>query len=149
MEILIKNKKVNFLYIILEKIEAGISLKGTEVKSLKARNASLPDSFVKFKNGEAFLRNVHINPFKEGTYNNHEPLRERRLLLHKNEIEKLRKKVEEKGLTVVPTKIYVNNQNRIKVEIALVKGKNVHDKRHSMAERDQKRDLERTLKKGF
>ncbi len=149
MEILIKNKKVNFLYIILDRIEAGISLKGTEVKSLKARNASIPDAFIRFKNGEAFLRNVHINTFKEGTYNNHEPLRERRLLLHKKEIEKLRKKVDEKGLTVVPTKIYVNNKNIIKVEIALVKGKNVQDKRHTLAERDQKRDVERALKKGF
>lgn len=149
MEILIKNKKVNFLYTILERIEAGISLKGTEVKSLKVRNASIPDSFIRFKNGEAFLHNVHINTFKEGTYNNHEPLRERRLLLHKKEIEKLRKKVEEKGLTVVPTKIYVNNQNKIKVEIALVKGKNVQDKRQTLAERDQKRDIDRALKKGF
>ncbi|MCC7431540.1 SsrA-binding protein SmpB [bacterium] len=146
MKILVKNKQASFLYLILETFEAGISLTGTEVKSLRLGTANLGDAYVKFKNGEALLSNAHFSIFTEGTYNNHDPLRIRKLLLHKREIEKLRRKVEEKGLTVVPLKIYSNKDNRIKIEIALVQGKKTHDKRDALAARDQKREVERAFK---
>jgi SsrA-binding protein len=129
----------------LEKYEAGIELFGTEVKSLRAGKASLVDAFARVENGQVWLYNLHISPYDFGNINNHEEKRPRRLLLHKSEIAKLHAAVREKGLTLVPVRLYFSGA-LVKVELALARGKKLYDKRDSMAERDSKRQIERTIK---
>ncbi len=142
----IRNKKAFFDYEILERYEAGIELKGTEVKSLREGKANIKDAFVKFKNGEAYLFNAYIAPYEQGNLFNHEPTRSRKLLLHKREIKRLMGKVQEKGLTVVPLKIYFNKRGKAKVEIALVKGKKKFDKRQTIKQRELDREAQRAMK---
>jgi SsrA-binding protein len=134
------NKKAYHDYTVLQKIEAGIALQGTEVKSAKSGNINLKDGFAFIKNGEVFLRNVHISPYPFGNRMNHDPLRERKLLLHKREISKLEARVREKGFTLVPLRVYAK-KGRIKVELGLVKGKKLYDKREAIRKKDQSRDL--------
>jgi SsrA-binding protein len=136
------NRKANFQYEILERFEAGIVLLGTEVKSLREAKINLQEGFGKIKNNEVWLTNVHINEYKFGNLNNHDPLRERKLLLNKREIRKIRSQLEEKGLTLVPTKIYFKGSN-IKVEIAVARGKKLYDKRESIKKRESERKLQR------
>jgi len=141
-----ENKEAKANYHIIETYEAGISLKGSEVKSLRNKGTvSFKDSFVRFKDGEAFLYNLYIAPYRHATYANHEPLRDRKLLLHKREILRLSGKAKEKGLTVVPLKLYWKN-NKVKVLIGLAKGKKLHDKRRELKEKALKRELEREFK---
>ncbi len=142
----IKNKKAYFDYEILEKYEAGISLKGTEVKSLREGKANLRDAFVRIENGEAFLFNAYIAPYSFGNLFNHEPTRKRKLLLHKREIKRLMGKTQEKGLTIVPLRMYFNKRGIVKVEIALVKGKKKHDKREAIKRRELEREAQKALK---
>lgn len=144
--IIAKNKKARHDYFIDETFEAGIELTGTEVKSLRERGAALRDCYANIKRGEAFLHNVHISPYSHGNRANVDPDRIRRLLLHKSEIRYLIGKTKERGYTLVPMKIYFNERNRAKVEIGLARGKKLYDKRASIAERDQKRDVERALR---
>jgi len=139
------NKKAYHDYEILQTFEAGISLLGTEVKSAKEGRISLKDGFVLFKNGEAFLKNVHISQYPFGNRVNHDPLRERKLLLHKYEITRLATKVKEKGLTVVPLKVYTK-KGKIKVEIGLAKGKAKYEKKEAIKKRDETRELKRSFK---
>ena len=139
------NKKAFYDYHIEEKYEAGISLLGTEVKSLRAGKANLKESYVIIKDGEAFLFNCHISPYSHGNINNHEPLRTRKLLLHKKEIAKLWGKISQQGLTLIPLKIYFKH-GRAKVEIGLAKGKRQYEKRLSVKEKEAKREIERHLK---
>jgi SsrA-binding protein len=139
------NKKAFYDYHIEEKYEAGISLLGTEVKSLRAGKANLKESYVIIKDGEAFLFNCHISPYSHGNINNHEPLRTRKLLLHKKEIAKLWGKISQQGLTLIPLKIYFKH-GRAKVEIGLAKGKRQYEKRSSVKEKEAKREIERHLK---
>ncbi|MGQ9616115.1 MAG: SsrA-binding protein SmpB [Spirochaetota bacterium] len=134
------NKKAYHDYTVLQKIEAGIVLQGTEVKSAKSGNVNLKDGFAFVKNGEMFLRNVHISPYPFGNRINHDPLRERKLLLHKREISKLEARVREKGFTLIPLRVYTK-KGRIKVELGLVKGKKLYDKREAIRKKDQSRDL--------
>lgn len=134
------NKKAYHDYNVLQKIEAGIVLQGTEVKSAKSGNVNLKDGFAFVKNGEMFLRNVHISPYPFGNRINHDPLRERKLLLHKREISKLEARVREKGFTLIPLRVYTK-KGRIKVELGLVKGKKLYDKREAIRKKDQSRDL--------
>ncbi len=136
------NRKANFQYIILDKLEAGIVLLGTEVKSLRENKINLQDAYGKFIGNELWLVNAHISEYKFGNLNNHEPLRERKLLLNKRELKRLKSKSAEKGLTIVPTKIYFRG-SKIKVEIALAQGKKLYDKREAIKERDTKRKLNR------
>lgn len=136
------NRKANFQYIILDKLEAGIVLLGTEVKSLRENKINLQDAYGKFIGNELWLVNAHISEYKFGNLNNHEPLRERKLLLNKRELKRLKSKSAEKGLTIVPTKIYFRG-SKIKVEIALAQGKKLYDKREAIKERDTKRKLKR------
>ncbi|MBI4865247.1 MAG: SsrA-binding protein SmpB [Candidatus Riflebacteria bacterium] len=143
--LLIKNKKAFHLYEIVEKIEAGIELVGTEVKAIRAKNVNFTDAFVRMKNGEAFLENLHIGAWAPASQFNHAPLRSRRLLLHKNQIMRLGQKCAERGLTLVPLAI-VGRKHWIKVELGLGRGKKVHDKRDSLARKEAKRDVERDLK---
>ncbi|UOD35497.1 SsrA-binding protein SmpB [Deferribacteraceae bacterium V6Fe1] len=148
MKILAQNKKAFYDYEIIETFEAGIELKGTEVKSCKSGKVNLRDSFIKVKDGEAFLLNTHISEYEKGNIANHEPTRTRKLLLHKREINRLIGKAQEKGLTIVPLKIYLK-KNLVKVEIALVKGKQSHDKRNTIKEKDLKKEISRDFKNKF
>ena len=142
---IIENRKARHEYLFLEKYEAGIELCGTEVKSLRAGKASLVDAFARIENGEVWLYNLHISHYEFGNINNHEEKRPRRLLLHKGEIVRLHAAVREKGLTLVPVRLYFSAA-LVKVELALARGKKLYDKRDSMAERDSKRQIERAMK---
>jgi len=142
----IKNKKAFFDYEILEKYEAGIELKGTEVKSLREGKANLRDSFVRIENDEAYLFNTYIAPYSHGNLFNHEPTRRRKLLLHKKEIKRLLGKSQEKGLTIIPLRIYFNKRGKAKVEIALAKGKKLYDKRETIKRRDLEREAQKAMK---
>lgn len=143
----IKNKRAAFDFHLLEKFTAGIMLTGTEIKSLRQGKASLSDAFCVFKKDELWVKNMHIAEYEKGTYANHEPLRMRKLLLRKNELRKLDKKVREKGLTIIPVTVFISERGFAKVEIALAKGKKVHDKRESIKEKDTRRELDRMMKK--
>jgi SsrA-binding protein len=140
------NKKAYHDYFIDETFEAGIELTGTEVKSLRQNKASLRDSFAVVRKGEVFLHNVHISAYSHGNRANVDPTRARKLLLHKKEIRYLAGKTAEKGATLVPLKLYFSPSNLVKVELGLARGKKMHDKRASIAERDHARDVERALR---
>ncbi len=142
-KIRIRNKKAYYEYTILEKFVAGIQLKGTEIKSLRQGKANLTDAFCNFVKGELFVYKMNIAEYDFGTHYNHEPKRERKLLLTKRELKRLLIKVKEKGFTIVPTFLFINEKGLAKLEIALAKGKNVHDKRESIKDKDLKRDLDR------
>lgn len=142
IKIVSDNKKARFNYQIIETYEAGLVLTGSEVKSIRAGHVSLRESYVSFKNHEAFLQGANIKIFNSSSYNNHEPERLRKLLLHREELEKMKAKIDQKGLTAVPTKIYFKG-GRIKVEIGLGKGKKMHDKRESIKKKDLQRQMTR------
>ncbi|WP_249028895.1 SsrA-binding protein SmpB [Tannockella kyphosi] len=146
MKIISNNKKAYHDYFIEDTYEAGIELLGTEIKSVRLGSVNLKDSFVRIKNEEAFIENMHISPYEQGNRFNHEPLRTRKLLLHKKEILKLSQKLKEDGLTIVATKLYFGHGSKVKVEIALAKGKKLYDKRQDLKEKDAKRDIEKALK---
>ncbi|MBK6687658.1 MAG: SsrA-binding protein SmpB [Deltaproteobacteria bacterium] len=139
-----KNRKAFFEYSVLEKFEAGIMLQGTEVKSLRDGKLNLGDAFATVDRGEAFLHNAHIGEYTNGSYSNHEPLRRRKLLLHRHELDKLEGKVEQKGLTLVPLEVYFL-RGKAKVELGLCRGKQAHDKRHAIRDRDVGREVARSL----
>jgi len=138
------NRQASFRYHLLEKYEAGIQLQGSEVKSLRDGGVQLKDSYAEVKDGEVWLRNAHISPYKPAARENHDPERPRKLLLHRTEIERLIGKTAERGLTLVPTRMYFKGPNA-KVELALARGKDLYDKRRSLKERDQRREIERAL----
>lgn len=139
----ISNKKAYFEFEILEKFTAGIVLSGTEIKSVRNGKASMSDAFCSFTGTELYIRNLHISEYEMGTHYNHEPKRARKLLLQKRELRKLLNKVKEKGLTIMPLKIFLSSTGYAKVEIGLAKGKKVHDKRDSIKEKDLKRESAR------
>ena len=145
IKIACENRKARHDYFIHETYEAGIELRGTEVKSLRAGKANLRDSYAEVKDGEVFIEHLHISPYEQGNIFNHEPLRRRRLLLHKREILKLFGKTREKGFTLVPLKIYFK-KGRAKLELALASGKHNYDKRTALHEKSAQRDVERALK---
>ena len=145
VKIVCDNRKARHEYNFLEVFEAGIELKGTEVKSLRAGKGNIQDAYAKIEDGQMILYNMHISPYKMGNRFNHDPKRPRRLLLHKSEIIKLYSKVREKGLTLVPTKVYFN-RSWIKVEIALAQGKKLYDIRADMISKTVRRETERSLK---
>jgi SsrA-binding protein len=145
MQIVCQNKKAYHDYSIEETLEAGIQLQGTEVKSLREGKANLRDSYVLLKNSEVFLLNCHISPYSHGNIMNHEPLRTRKLLLHRKEIERLRGKAQQKGYAMIPLKIYFKG-SFAKVEIGLAKGKKLYEKRETIKEREAKRTIERAMK---
>ncbi|MCX8006524.1 MAG: SsrA-binding protein SmpB [Coriobacteriia bacterium] len=140
------NKKAFHDYDVVETFEAGIALTGTEVKSLRESKTTLRDAFATIRGGEAWLHNVHIAPYSHGNRSNPDPDRTRKLLLHRNEIRYLLGKTKEKGLTLVPLKLYFSPTGLVKVELALARGKKLHDKREDIAEREHKREVERALK---
>ena len=141
-----ENKKAYHDYFILEKYEAGIVLTGTEMKSIRKRKVNLKDSFIVIKEGEAYLEGAHISPAPEGNIYNHEPMRRRKLLLHKKEIMKLFGKVKEEGLSLIPLTLYINDKAKVKLEISLAKGKKLYDKRETLAKKEATRQMERAIK---
>jgi SsrA-binding protein len=146
IQIVTQNRKARHDYLILDTWEAGIVLQGTEVKSLRVGKANLKDSHARVENGEVILYEFHISAYDKGGYANHDPVRPRKLLLHKKEIRKLTGKVEEKGLTLIPLKIYFK-QGKAKVELALARGKKQYDRRADIAKRDANRDMEREFRR--
>ena len=143
----IQNKKARFLYEILDKYTAGIVLTGTEIKSIRNSKASIAESFCEFnEQGELFVINMTIEEYLYGTYYNHKPKAERKLLLNKKELKKLLKEVQNTGLTIIPLKLFINEKGYAKLDIALAKGKKLYDKRESIKDRDNKRDLDRVKK---
>lgn len=143
---LITNRKARHDFHIEETYEAGIALTGTEVKSLRAGKGNLKDSYARIENGELLLYNMHISQYEQGNRFNHDPTRTRKLLMHKREIMRLFGYVKEKGYSLVPLRVYVNERGKIKVEIALAKGKKLYDKRQDIARRDAERDMEKAFK---
>ncbi len=141
----IRNKKAFFQYHVLEKLEAGIALQGTEVKSVREGNVSLAESYARLDGDEVFLVGCHIPEYRAGGWTNHDPLRKRKLLLHRREIGKLRARIEEKGLTIVPLRLYFNNRGYLKVELGVCRGKKLHDKRQTVKERDADREIRRQM----
>ncbi len=140
------NRRARHDYFIEETFETGIALTGTEVKSLRNGRANIKDSYARVENGELILHDMHISPYEQGNRFNHEPRRPRRLLMHRYEIQRLYGKVREKGLTLIPLKVYFNERGRAKVELALVKGKHLYDKREDIAARDAQREIARALR---
>ncbi len=145
MKIIAQNKKAFHDYHIEDRIEAGISLKGTEVKSVREGKVTLKDSYVIIKAGEALLLNCHISPYSHGNIMNHDPVRTRKLLLHKKEISKVQGKLQQKGYSLIPLKVYFKGPY-IKIEVGLAKGKRFFEKRESIKEREAKREMERAMK---
>ena len=145
-KIVTDNRKARHDYFIDQIFEAGLALTGTEVKSLRAGKANLQDSFCTIRDGEIFLHNCHISPYEQGNIFNVEPKRTRKILMHKEEIRKLAQKVREKGFTLVPLRLYFNDRGKVKLALALAKGKKTYDKRDDLAEKDAKRDLARALR---
>ena len=141
------NRKAYHEFQIIEILEAGLELLGSEVKSLREGKASLKESYIKIRKGQAWMVGVHISAYSHTGFSGHEPLRDRRLLLHKNEIYKINQKLSEKGLTALPLKLYFNKQGWLKVEIGLAKGKKLYDKRDTKKRRDIERDIQREMKK--
>lgn len=145
-DIRIKNRKATFEYEIIERFVAGIKLVGTEIKSIRGGKANLTESYCQFYNSELFVRNLHISEYEMGTNNNHEARRDRKLLLNRKELKRLEKKVKESGLTIICTKLFINDRGLAKLEIALARGKKTYDKRESLKLKDAKRDIDRMMK---
>jgi len=139
----IKNKKAGFEYFLLEKYNAGIQLMGTEIKSIRLGQANIIDAYCVFVNNELFVKNMNITEYEYGTHYNHEPKRDRKLLLSKRELKKLNNKLKDQGLTIVPTLLFINEKGFAKLEIALAKGKKLYDKRETLKEKDTKREMDR------
>jgi len=139
----IKNKRANFDYEWLETFTAGLQLVGTEIKSIRQSKVSLAEAYAYMEGGEVFVRNMHISEYDHGNINNHEPLRVRKLLLHKTEILKIEKMLKVQGNTIIPTKLFISEKGFAKLNIAIAKGKKTHDKRESLKEKDAKREINR------
>lgn len=140
----IRNRQASFGYELLDTYISGMVLKGTEIKSIREGKVNLQDGYVYFVRDEAFVKGVNISPFSQGTHYNHEAARDRKLLMKKSELLRLKTKAEEKGLTIIPIRLFINDRGYAKLEIALARGKKIHDKRQSIKERDIKRELLRT-----
>ncbi len=145
IKIISTNRRANHDYFLSDFLEAGIALKGTEIKSLRHNNVSIKESYVFLKNNEAYIINMNIPIYEKGTIFNHEPKRDRKLLLHKSEIYRLQSKIKEKGYTIIPTKVYLK-KGKAKVEIALAKGKKLYDKRETIKKNESKREIDKLMK---
>lgn len=142
---IVNNRKAGFEFHILQTYEAGIQLTGTEIKSVRLSQVNLADAYCLFIDDGLYVRGMHIAEYKQGTYNNHETKRDRKLLLHKIELRKLKTKVKEKGFSIVPTRLFITNRGYAKLEIGLAKGKKLYDKRNDLKEKDMKREMDREI----
>jgi SsrA-binding protein len=142
----IVNRKASFEYHFIDKFIAGMVLTGTEIKSIRLGNVNLGDAFCFFINNELFIKNMHIGKYEMGTHYNHEPMRDRKLLLNRTELKKIEKALKEQGTTVIPYKLFINEKGIAKIEIALAKGKKLHDKRESLKEKDTNREIQRAIR---
>lgn len=145
-KISIKNKKASFEYSFMATFTAGIMLTGTEVKSIREGKATLSESFCIITNGDLWVKNLHIAEFKQGSYNNHEPKRMRKLLLNKSELQKINSKLKEKGVTIIPIQLFFNERGYAKLEIALARGKKTFDKREDLKKKDQQREIAKVIR---
>lgn len=146
-ELNIKNKRARFEYHLLDVFTAGIQLSGTEIKSIRNGKASILEAYCIFHNGEVFMRNMHVSEYENGSFYNHKPRADRKLLLNRKEIDKIEKFLKVKGNTLIPLKMFLSEGGWVKVEIACAQGKKLHDKRQDMKEKDDKREMDRALKK--
>jgi len=142
----IKNKKASYQYFLMDSFTSGIQLTGTEIKSIREGRASLGEAYCAFDAGELFLKNAHIAEYEYGTYANHDPKRDRKLLLTRRELKKLQNKVKEKGFTIIPVQLFTNDKGLAKLEIALARGKHYYDKRETLKKSDAKKDIHRMIK---
>ena len=142
--IAIKNKRAEFEYFLLTKYTAGLVLTGTEIKSIRSGKANLADAYCLFVQGELWVHNLHVSEYFQGSYNNHEPKRDRKLLLQHRELKKIESKLNEKGITIIPTCLWINEKGYAKLDIALARGKKMYDKRETLKEKEYKRSLQRT-----
>lgn len=149
IRIVASNRKARHEYFIEDTIEAGIVLKGTEVKSIRAGRINVKESYAIVENGEIFIYNMHISPYEQGNIHNVDPIRKRKLLLHKREIKRLEAQVMQKGYTLIPLTVYINEDGLVKIELALGKGKKLYDKREDIAKRDAIRKIERQVKERY
>ncbi|NMB07953.1 MAG: SsrA-binding protein SmpB [Tissierellia bacterium] len=149
IRIVASNRKARHEYFIEDTIEAGIVLKGTEVKSIRAGRINVKESYAIVENGEIFIYNMHISPYEQGNIHNVDPIRKRKLLLHKREIKRLEAQVMQKGYTLIPLTVYINEDGLVKIELALGKGKKLYDKREDIAKRDAMRKIERQVKERY
>lgn len=146
IKVVATNRKASHEYFLLERYEAGLALQGSEIKSIRAGQISLAEAYVHIENGEAWLVDAHVAPYEQASHYNHDPRRPRKLLLHHNEIRQLFNEVRQKGITIVPVRVYLK-EGRTKIEIATAKGKKLYDKRESMARRDAEREMERNFRR--
>ena len=145
--IVVKNKKASFLFELLDKYTAGIVLAGTEIKAIRTGRVNFVDSFCYFQGNELWVKGLYISEYKDGTYNNHDPRQDRKLLLTRRELLKLRRRSQEKGLTIVAVRLFVNERGLAKVDIALARGKQQHDKRETLKRKDAQREMDRLRKR--
>lgn len=142
----IQNKKARFEYELIDKYEAGIKLTGPEIKSIRAGKASIAEAYCFLKSGEVWIKGMHISPYEPASFNNESPIKDRKLLLNRKEIEKLEKAMKNKGLTIVPLKVFIAESGYAKLNIALARGKKLHDKRHDLKDKQDKRAMDRAMK---
>jgi len=147
MEVIASNRNAKYEFAFLEEFTAGLQLFGTEIKSIRNKDVSIAEGYCTFINDELYILNMHIAHYDQGSYNNHEPKRERKLLLKKQELKKLSNKLKDKGLTIIPTRLFISDNGLAKLNIALAKGKKLHDKRDSIQDRNVKREINRAMKK--
>jgi len=145
MEVIATNRNAKYEYAFLEQFTAGLQLRGTEIKSIRNKDVSIAEAYCAFKSGELFVINMNIAPYEQASFSNHEPKRERKLLLNKQELKKLNGKLKDKGLTIIPTRLFISDKGHAKLNIALAKGKKIHDKRDSLKDKDVKREIDRGL----
>ena len=147
MEVIDTNRQAKYEYAFVDEYTAGLQLQGTEIKSIRNKDVSISEGYCTFIKDELFILNMHIGHYEQGTYNNHEPKRERKLLLNKTELKKLKAKLKDKGLTIIPTRLFISDNGYAKLNIALAKGKKIHDKRDNIKDRDVKREMDRAMKR--
>lgn len=147
MEVIATNRNAKYEYAFLDEFTAGLQLEGTEIKSIRNKDVSISEGYCAFKNNELYVLNMHIAPYEQASFRNHEPRRERKLLLNRQEIKKLSGKLKDKGLTIIPTRLFISDKGYAKLNIALAKGKKLHDKRESIKDKDVQRDIDRHLKR--
>lgn len=147
MEVIDSNRKAKYEYAFIDEYTAGIQLQGTEIKSIRNKDVSIAEGYCTFISDELFILNMHIAPYEQASFSNHEPKRERKLLLTKNELKKIRNKLKDKGLTIIPTRLFISDGGFAKLNIAVAKGKKIHDKRDNIKDRDVKREMDRAIKR--